>query len=92
MKIHHDEARSRFASDHEEPAFLAYDRRADGTLDLHHTEVPPSLEGEGVGSQLVRYAIDHARAEGVKIVPTCGFVRGWLDRHPDQADIIAPSS
>lgn len=89
MKIRHDEAQSRFESDHEEPAVLAYDKKEDGTLDLHHTSVPPSLEGQGVGSQLVRYAIDYARAEGVKIIPTCNFVRSWLDRHPDQSDVIA---
>lgn len=89
MNIRHDQAQSRFESDHEEPAVLAYDKKADGTLDLHHTTVPPSLEGQGVGSQLVRYVIDHARAEGVKIIPTCSFVRGWLDRHPDQADVVA---
>lgn len=89
MNIRHDQAQSRFESEHEEPAVLAYDKKPDGTLDLHHTAVPSSLEGQGVGSQLVRYAIDHARAEGVKIIPTCSFVRGWLDRHPDQADVVA---
>jgi uncharacterized protein len=89
MNIRHEEAHSRFESDHEEPAVLAYDKKEDGTLDLHHTAVPPSLEGKGVGGQLVRYAIDHARAQGIKIIPTCGFVRSWLDRHPDQADIVA---
>ena len=89
MNIRHDEAKNQFESDHEEPAVLAYDKQEDGTLDLHHTVVPPSLEGQGVGSQLVRYALDYARAEGVKIIPTCSFVRGWLDRHPDEADVIA---
>lgn len=89
MQIRHDAAQSRFATDHEEPAVLAYDKKEDGTLDLHHTAVPPSLEGKGVGGQLVRYAIDHARSEGIKIIPTCSFVRSWLDRHPEQADVVA---
>lgn len=53
------------------------------------TKVPHSFEGHGVGSALARAAADSARAEGVTITPTCWFVAGWLDRHPDYADVLA---
>lgn len=64
--------------------YLAF-QQGDGRLTLVHTEVADDLEGEGVGSALVRAALDHAETEGLTVVPQCGFVAGWLERHPDRA-------
>jgi predicted GNAT family acetyltransferase len=52
-------------------------------LVLVHTEVPEELEGRGVGSRLVRAAIDDARESNLIVVPRCPFARAWLERHPD---------
>ena len=68
-------------------------RLAEGQLTLTYTEVSDDLEGQGVGGALVRSALDHAEAEGLTIVPECGFVASWLDRHPDRAaelDVATP--
>jgi uncharacterized protein len=54
-------------------------------LVLTHTEVPDELEGRGVGSGLVRAAVDRAEAEGLTVVPVCRFARAWLEKHPDDA-------
>ncbi|AWS47715.1 GNAT family N-acetyltransferase [Streptosporangium subroseum] len=60
-----------------------------GTVIVYpHTEVNPEFEGNGVGAELVRTALDAARAEGAKVVPSCWFVKGWIDRHPDYADLV----
>jgi predicted GNAT family acetyltransferase len=65
-------------------AMLVY--RLDGErLVLIHTEVPEALEGQGVGSRLVRAAIDDARESNLIVVPRCPFARAWLERHPDVA-------
>ena len=57
---------------------------------LHHMaiSVDPDSGHEGVGSALVRGALDDVRADGQKIVPRCPFVKGWIDRHPDYADLV----
>jgi uncharacterized protein len=68
-------------------------RQGSGELTLVHTEVDDELEGEGVGSALVREALAYAEHEDLTVVPQCGFVASWLDRHPDRAaelDIAAP--
>ena len=65
-------------------AELIYHPRGD-RLVLIHTEVPETLEGQGVGSRLVTAAVDRAAREGLTIVPLCPFARGWLERHPDVA-------
>jgi uncharacterized protein len=60
-------------------------RRHGQRLVLVHTEVPPELEGRGIGGALVTAAIDVAAREGLTLVPLCPFARGWLERHPDAA-------
>jgi hypothetical protein len=54
-----------------------------------HTEVPEALSGQGVGSRLVRGALDLIRAEGLMVVPSCSFVAAWIGKHPDYADLVA---
>ena len=50
-----------------------------------HTEVPAADEGKGIGSRLVRAALDDARQRGFKIVPACSFVSAFMRRHPEYA-------
>jgi predicted GNAT family acetyltransferase len=55
---------------------------------LVHTEVAPSAEGAGVGSRLVRGALDDVRARGLRVAPLCPFVREYIRRHPEYADLV----
>jgi predicted GNAT family acetyltransferase len=55
---------------------------------LLHTEVLPSLEGKGLGARLVAGALDDIRARGLHVVAVCPFVRSYIRRHPDYADLV----
>lgn len=55
-----------------------------------HTEVEPQAEGTGVGSTLARRALDDARASGRRVVPACPFVKAWIGRHREYADLVQP--
>jgi predicted GNAT family acetyltransferase len=55
---------------------------------LLHTEVLPSLEGKGLGARLVAGALDDVRARGLHVVAVCPFVRSYIRRHPDYADLV----
>ena len=68
--------------------FVAYQRRGD-TVVFTHTEVDPDAGESGLGSTLVRAALDDVRAQGGSVVPQCSFVHGWIDRHQEYADLVA---
>jgi uncharacterized protein len=72
----------------EKPAgFVAY-RRSGSTITMSHTEVDPGFEGRGLGSILVRGALDAARADRLAVLPTCPFVRRYIQRHREYADLV----
>ncbi len=62
-------------------------RRYDDRIVFVHTEVDDAVEGQGVGSDLVRSALDSVREEGLRVVAQCPFVKEWIGRHPDYADL-----
>lgn len=64
-------------------------RREPGLVVFTHTEVDPRHEGHGVGSTLVREALDAVRAAGDRIDPQCPFVRAFVADHPEYADLVA---
>jgi hypothetical protein len=66
----------------------AYQRRGDQVV-FTHTEVDMDKERSGLGSTLVRGALDDVRTKGGTVVPLCSFVRGWIERHPEYQDLVA---
>ncbi|MET7322217.1 GNAT family N-acetyltransferase [Streptomyces sp. NPDC005549] len=56
-----------------------------------HTEVEAEYEGRGVGSALVRTALDEARAADLRVLATCPFFAGWISRHPEYQDLLYQS-
>ena len=63
-------------------------REHDDVLILVHTEVEEAFEGQGIGSRLIAATLDDIRARGLRMRPFCAFVRAYLERHPEHADLI----
>ena len=61
----------------------------DGGIELTHTVVDDAFEGKGIGGTLVKAALDQARERGLTVTPTCEFVKSYIERHPDYADLVA---
>ena len=74
-----------------EPAgFSQYaDRR--GVRTFVHTEIADRFEGMGLASRLIHDALDDVRTRGITIVAQCPFVRAYVERHPEVADLLAPA-
>ena len=55
---------------------------------MTHTEVDRAFEGRGVGGALARFALDDIRRHGTrKVLPICPFIKVWIVKHPDYADL-----
>jgi predicted GNAT family acetyltransferase len=91
MDVQHDPNRRRFFLEVTGgTAQLSYRPIDARTVDLVHTEVPESAAGQGIAGRLATAAFDWARQNGMKLVVTCPFVRNWLERHPEQQDLVSP--
>lgn len=57
---------------------------------IFHTEVDDAYEGQGLAADLVTAALDETRAEGLRVVPVCPYVKRFVEQHPEYADIVDP--
>jgi uncharacterized protein len=93
VDVQHDEAGNRFVMEAGEETVGLIEYRRDGDVfDLHHTEVLPEGQGQGLGTVLVRDVLDDIRSQGQQIRATCPFVARFIDEHQDYADLVAEES
>jgi len=91
MNIEHDEPEGRFFVRFDDgDAELAYTRVGPKVIDIQHTYVPTGARGHGVAEALAGAAFEYARENGLRVVPTCPFVRKWLEAHPEEVKIVDP--
>ncbi len=69
-------------------AELTYSRVNEKLIIADHTGVPDVFRGRGLGRALVRRLVDDARAQGVKIIPLCPYVKAELLKHPEWNDVF----
>ncbi len=69
---------------------LVYRDRGDGVVAFLHTEIDPVKRRRGLGSALVRGALDDARARGLRVVPVCPFVDAFVRTCPEYGDLAVP--
>ena len=89
LSIQHDAAGSRFyvkLSGYE--ACLMY-RLSGQEIDLYHTYVPEVFRGRGIAEQLCKSAFEHAKANGLTVIPSCSYISdAYLKRHPEYQPLI----
>jgi uncharacterized protein len=89
IDVHDDPDESRYEALLDgQPAGFAYYRTEPGRVVFTHTEVRAEAEGKGVGSALVRWALDDVRRRGLFAIPLCPFVRSFIARHPEYDDLV----
>ena len=85
--VSHDAARHRFETEADgHVGYVEYFLDGDAMV-IAHTIVPPAIGGRGIAAKLVQAAVEHARAEGLKVSPRCSYSDAWMRRHP-QYDVL----
>lgn len=89
VTVTRNEQESRYEAhlDGELAGYAEYQDQGD-TIVFPHTVTEPDFGGRGVGSALVRTSLDEAREQGRSVVPECEFYAGWIDKHPEYADLV----
>ncbi len=72
----------------EEAAELTYSISSPTLIIADHTGVPDALRGRGLAEALYTRLVADARAEGVKIIPLCPFVKAQSQKRPEDADVF----
>jgi uncharacterized protein len=81
------ERRYEILVDDEVAGSVRYQLRDDAIV-LIHTEVGDEFEGRGVGSRLAAGTLDDVRARGLRVIVRCPFIRAYIARHPEYADLL----
>jgi len=89
IAVTHNAAERRFEAIVDGQLCRADYRLVDAVMRMVHTEVPYRLEGRGIAGRLVAAAVEHARANGLRLAPQCSYVRAWMRRHPEAHDLLA---
>ena len=61
----------------------------DNVIDLYRTFTPPELRGKGVAGKLVKFALEHAKNNNLKVIPTCSYVKRYIERHENYKELLA---
>lgn len=67
--------------------FVVYHLRGQ-RINLIHTEVDARFQGAGLATALARFSLDDARKRNLAVLPSCPYIRSWIGRHPDYADLV----
>lgn len=63
---------------------------SDGQRIFFHTEVSDEYAGQGLAVELVTQALDATRASGLRVVPVCPYVKRFVEKHQEYADLVDP--
>ena len=87
-EVQHDKENKRFYIQvNGKEAHMTYRYKDNTTVVYQHTYSPPELRGGGVAGKVVRAALEWARSQNLKVIPTCSYVVSFVHRHPEYQDI-----
>lgn len=86
--VRNNPAQKRYELEVEGHVAATYYEFSNGVITFVHTEVPKELGGKGIGSKLIKGALDQVRAARLRVVPQCPFVKAYIDKHTEYADLL----
>ena len=88
-EVVNNEARKRYELPVQGGIAVAYYEPRDGAIAFVHTVVPEHLRGQGLADSLIKGALADVRRHGLKVIAECPFVARYIERHPEEQDLLA---
>jgi predicted GNAT family acetyltransferase len=89
IDVKHDKVNERFVviiDGHE--VYLSYSLFAD-KIDLSFVYTPPELRNKGIAAIVVEYALNYAKENNLKVIPSCSYVQAFVKRNDNFNDLLA---
>lgn len=88
MEVLHDKKNNRFVINIDGlDSFVEYSLN-EKEMNLYHTYTPPQLRGKGLAEKVVRAAIEYAKENKLKVIPSCSYVAAFMQRHPEYSELL----
>ena len=89
IEVKHDKKNKRFVAEIEGyEAYLSYNV-FDDIIDLTYAYTPPEIRGKGIAKIVVEYALNYAKANNLKVIPTCSYVKAIVERNDTYKNLLA---
>lgn len=73
--------------DAEKAGFMQY-RLKEDILEIIHTEVFEEFGGKGLGKELVQTAVEYAKKNNFKILPSCPYAKRMIEKTPEFQEVL----
>ncbi|MDA3931559.1 MAG: GNAT family N-acetyltransferase [Tenericutes bacterium] len=58
------------------------------TVNIDHVFVDPSLRGQGIASEIMKFTYSFIKEKGLKTYAACPYAIRWFDKYPEFQDIL----
>lgn len=89
FEIKHDTEQNRFVSYVEGYEAVVEYTLKNNVIDLYRTFTPYEIRGKGIAGKVVTFALEYARDNNLKVIPTCSYVKSYIERHQNYKDLLA---
>ena len=87
-EVKHLPSESRFEVDLDGmSAYLDY-HLSGNVINLFHAYTPPEFRGKGIAAAVAKFALDYARANNLKVIPQCPYVKDYVSKHKEYQDLV----
>jgi len=87
-KVIHEKENQRFVIYNESNEVYVEYTMKDNELNLYHTFTDPVLRGKGLAAQVVRAALEFAKENNLKVIPTCSYVHSFIAKNDEFKELV----
>jgi len=88
-KVIHEKENERFVIYAEGNEVYVEYKMEEKEINLYHTFTHPALRGKGLAAHVVRAALEFAKENNLKIIPTCSYVQAFIAKNNEYKDQVS---